>query len=124
LGRLRRPRIDDRHAVRSAAQAAAGPDHARENPRGTTLADMDEGIDEIDIALLDAMHLQPRVSFEDLARVLDVSAVTAARRWHRLSQDGLALAWVSSAPRRRLGTCGALFEAEAHPGRRRPLPMN
>lgn len=75
---------------------------------------MGQEIDEVDLALLDALHLQPRVRFEELARVLDVSAVTVARRWHRLSQDGRA--WVSSAPGPRLGVCGGLLEAECSPG--------
>lgn len=75
---------------------------------------MVQGFDETDIALLDALHLQPRLTFEELARVLDVSAVTAARRWRRLEADGKA--WVSSAPGSQLGLCGALFEAECEPG--------
>jgi DNA-binding Lrp family transcriptional regulator len=72
------------------------------------------GVDELDVALLDALHLNPQVSFEELGRVLDVSAVTAARRWRRLVSTGRA--WVSSAIGPRLPVRAALFEAECRPG--------
>jgi DNA-binding Lrp family transcriptional regulator len=73
-----------------------------------------DGVDELDIALLDALHVNPQASFEELGRVLDVSPVTAARRWHRLVSTGRA--WVSSAPGPRLPMKAALFEAECQPG--------
>jgi DNA-binding Lrp family transcriptional regulator len=46
--------------------------------------------------------------------VLEVSPVTAARRWRRLVSTGRA--WVSSAPGLRLPMRAALFEAECQPG--------
>jgi DNA-binding Lrp family transcriptional regulator len=73
-----------------------------------------DGVDELDIALLDALHLNPLASFEELAMVLEVSAVTAARRWRRLVSTGRA--WVSSAPGLQLPMRAALFEAECQPG--------
>jgi DNA-binding Lrp family transcriptional regulator len=73
-----------------------------------------DGVDELDIALLDALHVNPQISFEELGRVLDVSPVTAARRWRRLVSTGRA--WVSSAIGPRLPTRAALFEAECKPG--------
>ncbi|HYB38447.1 MAG TPA: Lrp/AsnC family transcriptional regulator [Mycobacterium sp.] len=79
-----------------------------------TIVCVGDGVDELDIALLDGLHANPRVTFEELARVLDVSAVTAARRWRRLVSTGRA--WVSSAVGPRLPVAGALFEAECAPG--------
>jgi DNA-binding Lrp family transcriptional regulator len=73
-----------------------------------------DGVDELDIALLDALHVNPRASFEELGRVLDVSPVTAARRWRRLVSTGRA--WVSSAPGLRLPMKAAILEAECVPG--------
>jgi DNA-binding Lrp family transcriptional regulator len=73
-----------------------------------------DGVDETDIALLDGLHVNPRVSFEELGRVLDISAVTVARRWRSLVSTGRA--WVSSAVGPRLPVAGALFEAECEPG--------
>ncbi len=75
---------------------------------------MGDGVDELDIALLDALHLNPLASFEELGAVLDVSPITAARRWRRLVSTGRA--WVSSAPGRELPLKAALFEAECQPG--------
>jgi DNA-binding Lrp family transcriptional regulator len=73
-----------------------------------------EGVDELDIALLDALHVNPQASFEELGRALDISPVTAARRWRRLVSTGRA--WVSSAIGPRLPVRAALFEAECRPG--------
>jgi DNA-binding Lrp family transcriptional regulator len=71
-------------------------------------------VDEMDVALLDALHVNPQVSFEELGKVLDVSPVTAARRWRRLVSTGRA--WVSSAVGPQLPVKAALFEAECEPG--------
>jgi DNA-binding Lrp family transcriptional regulator len=73
-----------------------------------------DGVDELDVALLDALHVNPRLSFEELGKVLDVSPVTAGRRWRRLVSTGRA--WVSSALGPRLPVKAALFEAECKPG--------
>jgi DNA-binding Lrp family transcriptional regulator len=73
-----------------------------------------DGVDELDIALLDALHLNPLASFEELGTVLEVSPVTAARRWRRLLSTGRA--WVSSAPGPQLPMKAAVFEAECQPG--------
>jgi DNA-binding Lrp family transcriptional regulator len=73
-----------------------------------------DGVDELDVALLDALHINPLASFEELGTVLEVSPVTAARRWHRLVSSGRA--WVSSAPGTQLPIRAALFEAECQPG--------
>ncbi|MCU1640140.1 MAG: putative transcriptional regulator, AsnC family [Nocardia sp.] len=73
------------------------------------------GVDELDVTLLDALHVNPRVSFERLGTALNISAVTAARRWQRLSDSGRA--WVSAVPGSRLALSAAVFEVEAEPGR-------
>jgi DNA-binding Lrp family transcriptional regulator len=73
-----------------------------------------DGVDELDVTLLDALHLNPLASFEELGTVLEVSPVTAARRWRRLVSTGRA--WVSSAPGPQLPMRAALFEAECQPG--------
>ncbi|WP_067677011.1 Lrp/AsnC family transcriptional regulator [Nocardia miyunensis] len=71
--------------------------------------------DETDIELLDALHANPRASFERLGPVLGISAVTAARRWQRLTESGRA--WVSSVPGPHLALAGASVEIRAQPGR-------
>ncbi|HEY4024930.1 MAG TPA: Lrp/AsnC family transcriptional regulator [Candidatus Dormibacteraeota bacterium] len=72
-------------------------------------------IDEVDVALLDALHVNPRASFERLGTALGITPVTAARRWRRLAASGRA--WVSSVPGPRLAMTAAVCEIEACPGR-------
>jgi DNA-binding Lrp family transcriptional regulator len=72
-------------------------------------------VDEVDLALLDALHVNPRAGFERLASALGISAVTAARRWQRLASTGRV--WVSSAPGSQLGLVAAVYEIEARAGR-------
>lgn len=75
----------------------------------------DHEVDETDVALLDALHRNPRVNFEQVADTLGIAAVTAARRWRRLVSTGRA--WVSSVPGPRLSMVVALYEARCEPGR-------
>jgi DNA-binding Lrp family transcriptional regulator len=49
-----------------------------------------------DARLIDAMQLAPRASWAALGQVLGVSAATAARRWQRLADEGVA--WVTAGP--------------------------
>ncbi len=59
----------------------------------------DAGIDhsgilpEVDLALIDALQVNPRAPWTAIASVLDIDAVTATRRWKRLHDDRLAW-WV------------------------------
>ncbi|WP_370062381.1 Lrp/AsnC family transcriptional regulator [Mycobacterium sp. MAA66] len=75
---------------------------------------MADGIDEVDLALLDGVHVNPRAGFDELGKALGISGATAARRWRRLVETGCA--WVSSAPGPALPVVGALLEAECAPG--------
>jgi DNA-binding Lrp family transcriptional regulator len=83
--------------------------------RRTAPAERVRDVDELELALLDAMHVNPRASFEQLGTVLEVSAVTAARRWQRLTRDRRA--WVSSVPGPRSAMAAAIYEVECSPGR-------
>jgi DNA-binding Lrp family transcriptional regulator len=85
-----------------------------EPPTSSDNCRVGDGVDELDVALLDALHLNPLASFDELGAVLDVSPVIAARRWRRLVTTGRA--WVSSAPGPQLPIKAALFEAECQPG--------
>ncbi|WP_197508788.1 Lrp/AsnC family transcriptional regulator [Mycobacterium sp. 1081908.1] len=72
------------------------------------------GPDELDLALLDALHTNPRATFDDLGRVLGISGPTVARRWRKLATAGLA--WVSSAFGPAMSLVGGLLLAECEPG--------
>jgi DNA-binding Lrp family transcriptional regulator len=50
-------------------------------------------VSELDLALVNALQLQPRADWGHLARALGVTPATAARRWRRLESEGLA--WVA-----------------------------
>lgn len=71
-------------------------------------------VDELDMTLLDALHVNPRASFEQLGSALGVSSVTAGRRWQRLADTRRA--WVSSVPGPRLALSAAIYEVECAPG--------
>ncbi|MCQ4082379.1 Lrp/AsnC family transcriptional regulator [Streptomyces sp. RB6PN25] len=51
-------------------------------------------LDELDLALVNAMQMRPRAPWSLLGETLGVSPVTAARRWQRLSEAGIA--WVTA----------------------------
>ncbi|MFG2792242.1 Lrp/AsnC family transcriptional regulator [Streptomyces sp. NPDC048419] len=53
-------------------------------------------VSELDLALVHALQVRPRAPWTDLAPLLGVTAVTLARRWERLTEQGLA--WVSAVP--------------------------
>lgn len=51
-------------------------------------------LDEQELALVDALQLRPRAPWSELGRVLGIDASTAARRWERLADSGLA--WMAA----------------------------
>ncbi|MFE9643291.1 Lrp/AsnC family transcriptional regulator [Streptomyces sp. NPDC006365] len=54
-------------------------------------------MDELDRAVVHALQIRPRASWTLIGDVLGVNPVTAARRWRRLEEAGLA--WVTAYPR-------------------------
>src|ERR1700742_171671 len=71
-------------------------------------------VDETDVLLLDALHANPRISFERLRPVLGIAPGTVARRWQRLADSGRA--WVSSVPGPQLALVAAVYEVRPIPG--------
>jgi DNA-binding Lrp family transcriptional regulator len=55
-------------------------------------------LDELDLEIVNALQLAPRASWADLAPILGADPTTLARRWERLSADGIAR--VTVVPRR------------------------
>jgi DNA-binding Lrp family transcriptional regulator len=70
--------------------------------------------DELDLMLINALQIQPRVSWAALGRVLGVDPVTLGRRWERITNEGLA--WVTGYTDVKLQS-GAIVEVEAMPGK-------
>ncbi|MFE2427952.1 Lrp/AsnC family transcriptional regulator [Streptomyces sp. NPDC059373] len=74
-------------------------------------------LSEDDLALIHALQLQPRGSWTDLGRALDVDPVTVARRWSRLAERGEAWIGLSPGPRIWEQVCAAFVEIDSVPGR-------
>jgi DNA-binding Lrp family transcriptional regulator len=53
-------------------------------------------LDETDLAIVHALQISPQASWTLVGSVLEISPVTASRRWERLVEAGLA--WVSCIP--------------------------
>ncbi|MGC0387534.1 Lrp/AsnC family transcriptional regulator [Streptomyces sp. SAI-129] len=55
-------------------------------------------LSETDLALVEALQLDPRAPWSRIAAVIGIDATTAARRWRRLSDSGAA--WITAYPAR------------------------
>jgi DNA-binding Lrp family transcriptional regulator len=69
-------------------------------------------LSETDLALIDAMQINPRISWGALSSVLGVDASTVARRWARLSSSGAAWTTVMPGPRQSGAMTVAYVEIE------------
>lgn len=69
----------------------------RNTPPGESQEFAALGLDELDRAVVHALQIRPRASWTLVGDVLGVNPVTAARRWQRLEEAGLA--WVTAYPR-------------------------
>ncbi|MFZ2012490.1 MAG: Lrp/AsnC family transcriptional regulator [Nocardioides sp.] len=72
-------------------------------------------LDEVDLALVNAVQLQPRAPWTAIGRVLGVDPVTASRRWDRLAEVGAA--WVTCFPLLTPRSVAAVVELDCEPGR-------
>lgn len=55
-----------------------------------------DGLDEIDLSLVNVLQFDPRASWSKVGGALGVDPVTASRRWSRLTEAGAA--WVTAHP--------------------------
>ena len=78
-------------------------------------------LSEDDLTLIHGLQLQPRGSWTDLGRALDVDPVTVARRWSRLVERGEA--WVGPSAGSRICdlTAAAFVEIDCAPGASDPV---
>jgi DNA-binding Lrp family transcriptional regulator len=72
-------------------------------------------IDELDIAIVDAVRIAPRGSWRDLGLALGIDPSTVSRRWTRMEASGLA--WVTAHPSGAATPVCALVEIDCEPGR-------
>jgi DNA-binding Lrp family transcriptional regulator len=72
------------------------------------------GLDDLDLQIIHGLQVEPRVTWNVLAGILDSDAVTLARRWGRIESEGLA--WISAIGRGPGNGSAALVEFSCHPG--------
>ncbi|GLZ30945.1 AsnC family transcriptional regulator [Lentzea sp. NBRC 105346] len=73
-------------------------------------------LSETDLQLLDALQVNPRASWTLIGRVLEIDPVTAARRWARLQENGLAWVSVAFGPHEAGQLCVVVVEIECERG--------
>jgi DNA-binding Lrp family transcriptional regulator len=61
-------------------------------------------LSETDLALLEALQVQPRAPWSRIGPVIGIDASTAARRWRRLTEQGMA--WMSAYPAQHVSVIG------------------
>ncbi|MFC7344215.1 Lrp/AsnC family transcriptional regulator [Saccharopolyspora griseoalba] len=76
-------------------------------------------LDEVDLALVNALQIQPRAPWSLVGGVVGINPVTAARRWARLESSGRA--WISAYPPITPRQASAFVEIECEPGRGLPV---
>jgi DNA-binding Lrp family transcriptional regulator len=90
-----------------------GPKTAATPSRGT--------LDELDLALVNALQMAPRAPWAQLARPLGVDAATLSRRWARLRDSGEAWVTCYAAPSQVTYGALALIEVSCLPQAREAL---
>ncbi|WP_434443549.1 Lrp/AsnC family transcriptional regulator [Lentzea sp. E54] len=76
-------------------------------------------LDEMDLALINAIQIAPRAAWSTIGRALELSPTTATRRWQRITDNGLA--WVTTYPRLKVWArhhCMACVEVDCAPAER------
>ncbi|WP_225823452.1 Lrp/AsnC family transcriptional regulator [Streptomyces naphthomycinicus] len=73
-------------------------------------------LSEDDLVLIHALQLRPRASWTELGRVLGVDPVTVARRFGRLTEQGLAWVGLSPGPRMFDQVCLSFAQIDCAPG--------
>ena len=72
-------------------------------------------LDDLDLQIIHALQLEPRVAWTALAPILGTDAVTLSRRWERIS--GAGTAWLSAVRGSGEMVAAALVEFSCEPGR-------
>ncbi|WP_406112188.1 Lrp/AsnC family transcriptional regulator [Kitasatospora purpeofusca] len=84
---------------------------------GTEVTGTEVTVDELDLALVNALQLRPRAPWSLLGQTLGISPVTAARRWRRLSEAGIAWVTAYGLPHPEDRGCVAYLDLDCAPDR-------
>ncbi|MDO5498325.1 MAG: Lrp/AsnC family transcriptional regulator [Propionibacteriaceae bacterium] len=71
--------------------------------------------DELDLQIAHLLQIDPRIPWVSAARILGVSASSLARRWARLTDEGLA--WIATYPSPAGSGLTAFIDVQCAPGR-------
>lgn len=83
----------------------------KESPRSPEIQ-FDPSIDELDLAVVNALQINSRASWSAIGKVLGVSAITVARRWEQLAADGIAWITAYGGPSMWTHNCLAFMEVD------------
>ncbi|MFI9328766.1 AsnC family transcriptional regulator [Kitasatospora sp. NPDC052868] len=74
-------------------------------------------LDELDLALVNTLQIDPRAPWSRIGQALELDPVTVARRWSRLTESGVA--WITAQPGRAQISQGylAFVEVDCQAGR-------
>ncbi|MFF2372263.1 Lrp/AsnC family transcriptional regulator [Agromyces sp. NPDC058110] len=75
----------------------------------------DSGLDELDLQIIHALQVEPRVPWTALAPILGGDPATLARRWARIERGGFA--WLTTLPGLLDERASAIVEFGCEPGR-------
>ncbi|MBR7835947.1 Lrp/AsnC family transcriptional regulator [Actinospica durhamensis] len=75
-----------------------------------------DSVDELDLALINALQVAPRAPWSAIGAALGVDPVTAARRWERLEASGLAWVTCVAGPLAHSEFCMAYIDVACSPG--------
>ncbi|MFG2030054.1 Lrp/AsnC family transcriptional regulator [Streptomyces sp. NPDC048825] len=79
-------------------------------------------LDEADLSLINVMQIAPRATWTEVGKVLGLHSATVARRWERLTEQGVV--WVTAYPNLSLWTerrCFAFIEVDCEPTARKQV---
>ncbi|MBO1268332.1 Lrp/AsnC family transcriptional regulator [Arthrobacter cavernae] len=71
-------------------------------------------LDELDLQIINALQIEPRVPWTSLANVIGADSVTLSRRWERISATGLA--WITAMHGMDSPRSLAIVEIQCEPG--------
>ncbi|RXS87876.1 Lrp/AsnC family transcriptional regulator [Streptomyces sp. TM32] len=79
-------------------------------------------LDEDDLSLINVMQIAPRATWTEVGKVLGLHSATVARRWERMTKQGVV--WVTAYPNLALWTeqcCLAFIEVDCQPTARQQV---
>ncbi|MCK1794693.1 Lrp/AsnC family transcriptional regulator [Streptomyces sp. XM4193] len=81
-------------------------------------------LDETDLALAHALQIAPRAPWSTVGAVLELSPVTVARRWSRITDAGVAWVTATGSPELWRSLCNAFISVNCEPALRSEVALS